>query len=226
MLVHVVIEALTRHPLHDVAGQRRAVVRIGRGGTGREHALGHPLFEQRLESRRLGILGHDALRLLFETRDVLHEIAHRDGLALARRNLEVEVLIDVRVEIDLPLLDLLHHGGPRHELRHRSRSEQCQLRIDRRTFGDVRVSIAPLGQDLSILDHGDDCAGDVARVQRIRQVAVEPGIDITAGQSGRCGLTRTALGSRRHRRQRHQGRRQHSHRVHRSSRLRWARSYR
>ena len=47
-------------------------------------------------------------------------------------------------------------------------------------LGDVRVAIAPLGQDLSVLDHGDDGAGDVAGVQRVGHVAVEPGIDILA----------------------------------------------
>ena len=75
----------------------------------------HPLFEQRFETRGLRILGHDVLGLLFEAGHVLHEVSHRDRLAFPQRYLEVEILIHVRVEVDLALLDELHHRRPGEE---------------------------------------------------------------------------------------------------------------
>jgi hypothetical protein len=67
---------------------------------------------------RIRILGYDALALLLEAGGVLHEVAHRDRFSFAPRNLKIEVLIHVSIEIDLALLDELHHRGPSEELRH------------------------------------------------------------------------------------------------------------
>jgi hypothetical protein len=48
---------------------------------------------------------------------VRHDIAHSNRLAIrAGRNLEIEVLVDVGVEIDLALLHQLHDRGPGEEL--------------------------------------------------------------------------------------------------------------
>ena len=47
MLVQIIIERFAGHPLHDVARQRRAVIGVGGGRPGSEHALGYPLLEQR-----------------------------------------------------------------------------------------------------------------------------------------------------------------------------------
>ena len=101
---------------------------------GRIRARASIASRQLLVPRCLGILGYDVLCLLLKTRDVLHEIAHSHRLTVARRNLEIQVLIDVSVEVDLPQLDLLHHGGPGDQFRHRPRPEQRELGIDRRAF--------------------------------------------------------------------------------------------
>ena len=63
----------------------------------------------------------------------------------------VEVLLDVAFEIELALLDELHHRRVRHELRDRARAKQRALRIDRPLARDVRVAVALLRNDLAAL---------------------------------------------------------------------------
>ena len=83
-----------------------------------------------------------------------------------------------RVEIDLARLDELHDRGPGDELRDRPGPEQRQLRIDRRALGDVGIAVAALREHLPVLDDRDRGAGDVAGVQRVGKITVEPGIDV------------------------------------------------
>ena len=111
-----------------------------------------------------------------------HDLAQRDRLPLVRRNLEIEVGVDVLVEVELALFDLLHDRGPGDEFRHRSGAEQCPLGIDRRALVEVGIAKAARGQELAVLDHHHNGSGNVAAVQRERHIAVEPGIDVGLGQ--------------------------------------------
>ena len=58
--------------------------------------------------------------------------------------------------------------------------------IDRRPLCDVGVAVAALRQDLAVLDHHHDRAGDVAPAEGVGHVAVEPGIDVVGGQLACC----------------------------------------
>jgi hypothetical protein len=47
---------------------------------------------------------------------VNHQIVHRDRPAARRRNLEIEIAIDIGIKVDFARLDLLHHGRPGKQL--------------------------------------------------------------------------------------------------------------
>ncbi len=150
---------------------------------------GTQLLQRRLDrpdARR--VFGNQFLDLLLEARRVRHEVTHGDRLAVgARRNLEVEVLVDVGVEVDLALFDQLHDRGPGEQLRDRARTEQRLVRVDGQLLLDVRVAEALLQQDLAVLDDHDDAAGDVAARERVGQEAVEPGFEVLARELRRGG---------------------------------------
>ena len=118
MLVEVVVESLARHALDDVAGEAGRVVRVGGHRAGLEDADRHPALDGVAErDERGGILGDQLLDRFLEPGGVRHDVAHADRLAVrAGRNLEIEVLVDVGVEVDLALLDQLHDRGPGEEL--------------------------------------------------------------------------------------------------------------
>ena len=91
-----------------------------------------------------------------------HDVAHRDRFSLASRNLKIEVLIYVSIQIDLDLLDELHHGGPREELRCRTDPEPGPLRIDRPTCRDIRVAISLLEEHSTVFHDNHHSPGDIA----------------------------------------------------------------
>ena len=66
------------------------------------------------------------------------------GLPCIGGNLEIEIAVDVGVEVELALLDLLHHRGPGEELRDRAGTEQGARGIDRRALRDVGIAEAAL----------------------------------------------------------------------------------
>ena len=114
-----------------------------------------------------------------------HELPHCHRLTLARRNLEIEVSVDVLIEVDLPLLDLLHYRSPSGQLRNRSGPEQGPLGIDRYPLGDIGVAKPTRIKNLSVLDDNDDCARNVGGAQRVRQIAIEPSVEIRFIERGR-----------------------------------------
>ena len=91
-----------------------------------------------------------------------HDVAHRDRFSLAPRNLEIEVLIHVGIQIDLALLDELHHCSPREELRRRTDPEHGPLRIDRPTCRDIRVAISFFEEHSTVFHHNHHGPGDIA----------------------------------------------------------------
>ena len=83
------------------------------------------------------------------------------GLGLRLGELEVlQIGVHVRIEIELALLDQLHHRGPGEQLRRRAWPEQRLFRIDRNAFLDVRVAVTLREQQSAVLDHRDRRARD------------------------------------------------------------------
>ena len=107
-----------------------------------------------------------------------HEIAQGDGFAVARRNLEIQIAVDVRVEVELALLDQLHHRRPGEQLGNRSGPEESALGIDRFAGRDVGVTVTFRQQHLSILNYDHNCAGHIAPLQGIRCESIEPCFDV------------------------------------------------
>jgi hypothetical protein len=190
VLVEVVIEAFTGQTLHDVSRQGSTIIRVRRRRACCEYPGWNPLFQQGFVTRRFRVFRDDALGLLLEAGHMLHQIAHGDRLAVARRDLEIEILVDVAVQVYFPLLHQLHDGGPGDQLGNRTGSEQGEFRIHRRVLFDIRVTVAALGQNFSVFHDGENGARDVAGVQRVRHVAIEPGVDILGGQRHRGGGSR------------------------------------
>ena len=125
-----------------------------------------------------------------------HQLPHGHRLAVVRRHLEVEVLIDVGVEIDLARGDQLHDRRPGEQLRNGARAEQGLVGIDRPPGLDVRKTVAPFEQRLPVLDDDDDDAGDVGPLHLGWDHAVEIGGDILGRErmgAGRRGSPRAAV---------------------------------
>ena len=90
-----------------------------------------------------GIVVDEVPNGFLEAGRMRHDVAHRDRLAVARRNLEIEVGVDVRVEVDLALLDQLHDRGPGEQLGHRAGAEQRGFGRYRRALFDVGKADSP-----------------------------------------------------------------------------------
>ena len=193
---NVRVERLARDALDDVAGEARAIVRISWSRSRRVYALGHPSLQEGVERYVIFLVKRDqVLDRFLETRRVRHQVEHSDGLTVIGRDFEVDVLVDVRVEIDFAELDLLHHRGPGEELGNRSGAEQRRCWIDFFPFGNVGVAVAARRKDLPVLDDDHDGAGNIAFADGIRNKAVEPRIDVVGGQGVRT-LLRTRRRSR------------------------------
>src|SRR3546814_6768678 len=80
-----------------------------------------------------------------------HQVPHRERLAAIGRDLEIEVAIDVRIEVDPAALDLLHDCGPGEQLRDRRDPKEVPVGIDRHALLGVRIAIALGEQDLAVL---------------------------------------------------------------------------
>jgi hypothetical protein len=112
-----------------------------------------------------------------------HQLAQRDRQA-AFGHLEIQVLVDVRVQIQLAGLHQLHHRSPGHQLGDRGHPEQGAVRIHRGLFFHIRNAVTATDQDLAVLDHGHHRAGDVAACDGIRHEPIQPGGRVIRGQSG------------------------------------------
>ena len=169
VLLDVVVPRHAGHALHDVAGERRGVVGVRRVRARRPHASRNVRGEptpKRNERRR--IVADEVARVFLEPRRVGHDVPQRDRLREGRRDLEVEILIDVGVEIELPLLHELHDGRPREQLARGPDAKERALGVDRPAFGDVGVAVALREQERAVLHDRDGRARDVfvAEVRR------------------------------------------------------------
>ena len=114
------------------------------------------------------------LQRLLEARRMRHQIAHRDRLAVARRNGEIQILVHVRIEIELALLDQLHHCRPQERLGDRARTKQCGCRIDLFIRRNVGVAIPSGHQNLAVLHHHNDRRRQIVLGQSVGKQAIEP----------------------------------------------------
>ncbi len=148
---------------------------------------------------QLGVVADDVFQAFFEARAVVHQVAHGDRLVERRGNLEVQVVVDIAVQVDLALLDQLHHGHPGEQLGGGAGAHHARFRVHRDFRGNVGHAVAFLQQHLAVLDHDHDGAGDVAGLERVRNAAIKPGGEVGgfkrlgAGRAGqhradqRCG---------------------------------------
>ncbi len=117
----------------------------------------------------------------FESRRVRHDVSHRDRLTVKGRNGEIEIAVDVDIQVDLALFHELHDCRPGEQLRDRPWPKHGRRRIYRLTRSYVCIPVAPLSQNLSILDDHDHGTGNIGLCQHIGQVAIEPCVDIHPG---------------------------------------------
>ena len=74
------------------------------------------MFDRIRQHGRRVVEGEQITDGFLETCPVRHYFAQGDRPAAARRHLGVEIAVHIRIEIELPLLHQLHHGGPSEEL--------------------------------------------------------------------------------------------------------------
>src|SRR5690606_40925171 len=87
---------------------------------------------------------------IFEARGVSNDIPQRDWRVERFSNLEgFKIRIDVRVQVELSLLDQLHYRHPGEELRNRPGAEQRLRGIDGNPGLDVLVAVSLLKNQLA-----------------------------------------------------------------------------
>ena len=132
-------------------------------------------------------------------------MAQSQGLIEAPLDLEVEVGADIGIEIHLALLHQLHRRDGGRDLGDRGHPEQGLLRVHSHRLPTRGARFGPAvaagGHHLPVLDHGHHGAGDVAVLEGIGQLPVQPGIDILGRELMLPGrrLTRRQTGRRRRR---------------------------
>ena len=147
----------------DVAGQRRAVVGIRGHGAGRIDGARHCFLQHGVERLQLlDVFEQQVLQALLEAGRMRHQVAQGDGLAVVARDLEVEILVDVVIEIDAARFDQLHDRRPGEQLRDRARAEQRLLGGDRRALFHVAEAEGLRQQHAIVLHDHDDGARDVS----------------------------------------------------------------
>ena len=162
-LFDIIVERHARGALHDISCKRGPPIRISRCSARIENPVGYPTLEIGTQRQdRIGIKCDQILDRLFETSRVRHKLTHRDWLAVAGRDFEIEIFVDVRVEVDLALLNLLHHGRPGDQFRDRSWTEKRRCRVDRSSFSHIGIAIALGRDDLSVLHHRHHRAREIA----------------------------------------------------------------
>ncbi len=112
MFLDVLLVGLARHPRHNVACQHCMVVRVTRIA-GRKHPLRH-IRDHEFAHRQqvLGIPSPTPEIPFFESRRMGHQVLEGDRLWIGIRDAKVEIGVDIRVQVQLALLDELHHRRP------------------------------------------------------------------------------------------------------------------
>ena len=200
MLTHIGLKRLTTDPLHNVTSQRHAVVGVCRGGTRCESLSRRFVLDVGLQVRPRG-----EAAVFLEARRVSQQMTQGQGLIEAPLNLKVQVGTDIGIEIHLALLHQLHRRDGGRDLGDRGQAEQGRLRVygHRLTARGTGVGppVAAGGHHLPVLDHGHHGAGDVAVLEGIGQLPIQPGVDVLGRELmlTRWRLTRRQTGRRRRR---------------------------
>ena len=168
-------ERLAGQPFHNIAGKRRRVVGIRRHLAGLKD-LGRQMFHQ-IASQRAHFFfrRHKQLADRFlKPRRMRHDVAHRE----ARRNLEVQILVDVMIQIELALLNHLHHARPDKQLRDRAWPKERRIRTHALLRRHVGIAVALLNNHPAILDHRHHGSSNAAPFNGRRNQSVKKGFQI------------------------------------------------
>jgi hypothetical protein len=153
-------------------------------------------------ARRFSSLGEEPQHPVLEAGRVGQQVGEGDRLAERSRHFEVgQIVVDVAIELELPLLDELHHGRPHEELGDRADPKERAAGVDGTLRGDVGEAVALRQQDLAVAYHRHRRAGGRDALEIGGEPAVEERFEL-GRVDGACGLgdRRRRLGNRRRRR--------------------------
>src|SRR5580700_3340447 len=113
VVVDVVVKRLAGNTLQNVTRQGGRIVRVCRRREGWEDALRQMCLHVVPKRRQMSGIGNKKfLRGFFESGSMGHDVAQSDRLREGGRNLEIEIIVDIAIQIELALLDLLQDRGP------------------------------------------------------------------------------------------------------------------
>ena len=99
-------------------------------------------------------------------------------------NREIKVLVYVAVEVELALLDQLHHCRRGKQFRDRARTKQCLISQHWFLRGDIGVAVTFCEKHLTVLNNRDDGTGDVSVLQLRRNQCVQKGFEVLPRECG------------------------------------------
>jgi hypothetical protein len=109
----VVREREAGDPGDDVASEGRSVIGLGRHLARRKDPRREVGGEERAEGQQVSRgSGVRPEVMLLEARGMREQMGEGDGLRVGRRDLKVQIVIDIRVQDELALRDELHDSGP------------------------------------------------------------------------------------------------------------------
>jgi hypothetical protein len=152
-------------------------------------------LEVRGECLRSGRVDDDqVLEDILEPGPMGEEVTECHGPVASGGKGKVEVRRDVPVEVQVALLDQLHHRLTHEQFRDGSHAEAGSLRVDRPSRSDVRNAIALHEDGLAIPDHDHDGAGESRLRESAREIAVEPRLEVGRLQPRAAPLDREEQG--------------------------------
>jgi len=116
--------------------------------------------------------------LFFKPSSVGHEVAQSNWLGIPGRNLEIQVLINIVVQVKLALLYLLHHRSPGEQFGNRARTEKSPVDADGSLLLYIAVAIPFSEKYFAVFHHQHNRAGNVLAFELHGHKAVQEGLDI------------------------------------------------
>jgi len=154
MFRDVLLEGLAAHTLYDVPSESYPIVRIGRHFARRKDPPWLVRDQEVSEWRRLLWVGKKNVANLFlKPAGVGHQVPQADGLAESRRDFKIEILVYIRVDVQLTLFRQLHNRNPSEQFGDRSQTKHRRFGINRFFLRDVRKAVALPQQILAIFHH-------------------------------------------------------------------------
>ena len=196
LLRDVLLERHARGALDDVPRQCDAVVRVRGRALGHAHAARQVPAREFRERNRRRVRVAEIAQALVEAGAMREQLPQRGGLAERFGHGEIEVRVHVRVEVELALLDELHHGERSEQLADR-RGTKERARIYRDALLDVREAVALHQNRRAVRDHDHDRARDVAPREFAQGDRVHERLDVRCSRRRPC-----ARGDRREQRDR------------------------